>query len=169
MKTKYIFYTLIVIMSLCFVACEDKDEEKPVISNLEVGHDGTIHAGEGIHLDFKVADNEGLDYYQISIHAEEGEHDHKSLHEHWSFDSTFTEISGKKNSTVHHHEIVVPEEAEEGKYHFHLTVADEEGNTASEEVELDLVHEEHDDDHEDGHHDHDHDHEDDHEDGRHGQ
>ena len=137
MKTKTLL-TLVfaLIAGVIFISCdEDDDTQKPVISNLEVGHNDTIHVAEGVHLDFEVSDNEKLDYYRITIHPEE---DHKkSLTEvHWEFDSTFTEISGLKNYTVHHHDILVPENAELGEYHFHLSVADEAGNLAEVEKEL---------------------------------
>ncbi len=139
MKTKTIqFLAIAFIAGLIFISCEEDndDNQKPVISNLEVGHNDTIHVGEGIHLDFEVSDNEHLDYYKITIHHEE---DHKKFFSEteWEFDSTFTEISGLKNYTVHHHDILVPENAELGEYHFHLSVADEAGNLA--EVEKELV------------------------------
>ncbi len=153
--------TFVVIASIAilpwFSSCDDDnatDEEKPVISGLEVGHDDTLHVGEGIHLEFEAEDNEALDYYKIEIHPEEGDHEHKSTREHihWEFDSTFNEISGLKNSTVHHHKIVVPENAELGDYHFHLTLVDKAGN--SESIEKEVVVAEEDGDH--GHGDHNH-------------
>lgn len=136
--------------TLVFVAsCKDEnvdeDVTKPVISDLEVGANDTIHAGDGIHLEFYAEDNEALDYYRITIHPE-GEEEHKSLSmdEEFEFDSTFyANFQGLKNTMVHQHEIMVPEHAEEGHYHFHLTVADKAGNTSEEEVEIVLSHEEH--------------------------
>lgn len=144
-------FGLFVLSIFALVSCSDDndDTQKPVVSNLEVGHSDTIHIGEGIHLEFEVEDDNRLDYYRITIHPEE---DHeKSAGEtlSWTYDSTFTEVSGLRNYTVHQHDIVVPETAEEGDYHFHLAVADQAGNVT--EIEKDLVasHEEGEHEHED--------------------
>ncbi len=137
--------------TLAFMSCSDEDDtQKPVVSELEVGHSDTIHIGEAIHLEFEVVDDNLLDYYRVIIH-EEDEHEKSLIEEYsWSYDSTFTEISGLRNYTVHHHDIVVPEEAAEGEYHFHLSVVDEAGNLTEIEKELYATHEEgeEDDDHE---------------------
>ncbi len=143
------------LASLLFiVACtdEDTDDIKPTITDLEVGHSDTIHAGEGVHLEFYAEDNDQLDYYRVMIHSEDEEEETKSamLDVTFEFDSIFYDnFNGLKNATVHHHEIAVPEEAAEGEYHFHLTVADKSGNTTTEEVEIVLLHEDDDHDHED--------------------
>lgn len=138
MKAKKFLPSLsIIALILIGVACQDEDNLKPVIANLEVGHNDSIFAGEAIHLEFEVSDDELLDYYQVKIHPEE---DHKSVNtESWEFDSTFTEISDLKNYTVHHHEIMVPVDAAHGNYHFHLSVVDKSGNVAEEERDLTLT------------------------------
>lgn len=138
MKTKKFLPSLsIIALILIGVACQDEDNLKPVISNLEAGHNDSIFTGEGVHLEFEVSDDDLLGYYQIKIHPEE---DHKSANtESWEFDSTFTEISGLKNCTVHHHEIMVPVDAAHGNYHFHLSVVDKSGNVAEEERDLILI------------------------------
>jgi hypothetical protein len=152
MNKNYALLLVFAVIALAFVACEDeedKDTQAPVISDLEIGHDDTLHAGEEAHIEFSVTDNEALASYTIQIHHGE---DHMAILKHgdeWEFDSTFTEIAGLKNFEVHHHAIMVPEEVEEGEYHFHLTVADEAGNTATEERDVIVSHEE-------GDHDHDH-------------
>lgn len=144
-------FGLFVVSAFALGACSDDNDDtlKPVVSNLEVGHSDTIHIGEGIHLEFEVEDDNRLDYYRITIHPEE---DHeKSVGEtlSWTYDSTFNEVSGLRNYTVHQHDIIVPETAEEGDYHFHLAVADQAGNVT--EIEKDLVasHEEGEHEHED--------------------
>lgn len=142
MKTKNIFSFLIAITLVLIISCEnDKDTQKPTITNLEVGHNDSIHAAEPIHLEFEAEDNEVLDYYRIIIYGEE-HHDHKSATEfiEWDFDSTFyNDFTGLKNATVHHHLINVHDSAKPGAYHFHLTVADKAGNTLSEVKELELT------------------------------
>lgn len=149
MKALNILIILSIISILVFNSCKDEDNTKPIVTNLEVGHDDTIYVGGEVHLEFEVEDNDRLDYYTVKIHPA-GE-DHKSTieHEEWEFDSTFTEIAGLKNFTVHHHAIVVDTSAETGEYHFDLLVVDEAGNSTSEEKDLimaegDKYHNEHD-------------------------
>ncbi len=125
------------------VACEndDNDTTKPVVTNIEIGENDTIYANEGVHVEFDAEDNDALDYYTITIHPENDEEGA------FEVDTTFYEnFQGLKNAHVHHHNIIVPEEAADGDYHLHLIVADASGNTYSEEFELILSHEEHVDD-----------------------
>lgn len=139
MKLNKLILILVIPGSFIFASCEkdDEDTQRPVISNLEVGHNDTIHLGEDIHIEFAVADDSRLDYYQIKIHPEE-DHDHKSLNEgdHWEIDTLFNEISGLRNFSVHQHDIVLPANAITGPYHFHLSVVDQAGNVAEVEREL---------------------------------
>jgi hypothetical protein len=157
MKTRYFLIGIAFTTGLFFTSCEkDEDTQKPLITDLEVGHTDTIYVGEGIHLEFYISDNDVFDYYRIKIHAKKEEgHEHKSSIEyvHWDFDSTFTEINGKRGKAdepflVHHHRIMVPENAELGAYYFHLSVADKSGNLAETEKEIVVVVED------DEHHDH---------------
>ena len=139
MKTnKFLSILSVSILALSIFACKDEDNLKPIISNLEVGHNDSIFAGEAIHLEFEVEDDGLLDYYQVMIHPEA---DHKSATTgtHWEYDTIFTEISGLKNYTVHHHKIMVPADAEHGDYHFHIAVVDKSGNLAEEEKDLVLT------------------------------
>lgn len=139
MKLKKLILLLAISGVFVFASCEkeDEDTQKPVISNLEVGHNDTIYLGEEIHIEFEVTDDNRMDYYRIVIHSEE-EHDHKSVNEgeHWEVDTVFNEISGLRNYTVHHDVILVPETAETGYYHFYLSVVDKAGNVAEVEREL---------------------------------
>lgn len=139
MKTKNLLRILsATLLAVSFFACQEEDNLKPVITNLEVGHNDSIFAGEAIHLEFEVQDDDLLDYYQIKIHPEA---DHKSATTgtHWELDTVFTDISGLKNYTVHHHVIMVPADSEHGNYHFHLAVVDKSGNVAEEERDLVLT------------------------------
>ncbi len=150
MKNKNIFFVSLFAL-LIIAACKDDDTDdiKPTITDLEVGHNDTIYAGDGMHLEFYAEDNDKLDYYRVMIHLDDEEETKAILlDETFEFDSTFYDnFNGLRNATVHHHEIQVPEESAEGDYHFHLTVVDQSGNTTTEEVELVLSHEDH--DHED--------------------
>jgi len=142
-QTKTVIYVLSVISVIYVYGCndDDNDTQKPVVTDLEVGHGDTIHIGEGIHMEFEVEDDGLLDYYRVQIRPEN--YGEKSALDElaWEYDSTFTEISGLHNYAVHHHNIMVPEETSEGIYHFHLMVADEAGNVTTIEHELIASHE----------------------------
>ncbi len=136
MKTKILIYSLLISVLTIFVAsCQktDDDTQKPIVTNLEVGHNDTMHIGEGLHLEFEVSDNDLLNYYRVVLHRES---EHKALTAAWEFDSTFTEINGLRNYVVHHHNILIPDTLSEAAYHFHLYVADMAGNTTLYETEL---------------------------------
>lgn len=139
MKTNKLLSILsVATFAIITFACQEEDNLKPVISDLEVGHNDSIFAGEAIHLEFDVEDDELLDHYQVKIHPE-ADHKSASTEIHWELDTVFTEISGLKNYTVHHHAILVPADAEHGDYHFHLAVVDKSGNVAEEERDLVLT------------------------------
>lgn len=149
MKTKHFIILTFTIGAISFAACEDSitDHMQPVVTNLEIGHEDTIHIGEPLHLDFEVMDNDILDFYQVTIHAEnEDGYEHKNTLEnmYWDYDTTFTEIHGLRNYIVYHHKIVVPQNIEPTHYHFHLKVADVSGNVTQIERELYATNEEND-------------------------
>lgn len=139
MNTKNFLSVLVIFSLLLWISSckdDDNDTEKPVITNLEVGHNDTLYVGKNVHLEFEVTDNERLSYYRVLIH-EEGHHKSALLEDGWEYDSTFTEISGLKSHVAHHHKIKVPDEGVHlGEYHFELLVFDESGNFASDEREV---------------------------------
>lgn len=141
MKTIFISTVLLIVSLSGLTSCEEKDNQKPTVSNLEVGNNDTIYAGYPVHLEFEVIDNDLLSHYRVLIHSE-AEHLPKNYQFNpinWEFDSTFQEISGVKNYTVHHHAIYVPADATTGDYHFHLIVADKSGNVTDVDRELFLA------------------------------
>lgn len=151
---------LILAVLVAFVSCNDDDDndvKKPQVENLEVGHNDTLHAGKPIHLEFNVtAGSAKLSHYTVKIHPE-GEHAHKRMtlksveeHQEWEIDTTFREIAGLRNYTVHHHTLKVDKDAEQGAYHFDLVVFDEDGNTSTYDKDVTISHEEA--DHEEVHH-----------------
>ncbi len=144
MKKLRLLLSITLVASLIFVSCDDdddtKDTTKPTVTNLEAGHDGEMHIGEGLHLEFDVEDNDVLDYYSVEIHA--GEEGAEEAETGWKYEEEFDEIHNKRNYTVHHHDIIIPEDIEEGEYHFHLRVIDMSGNVTLIEKHLHATHEE---------------------------
>jgi hypothetical protein len=128
----------IIILNSCSEDDEIVDETPPTISNLEVGlnNSKTVHQGGELHIEFDAADNEELSRYEVHIHAEE-----KSSLAQWEFENTWNFEPGLKNTLVHHHEIMVPQDAALGHYHFHLMLVDASGNSTSVETEIDVIEE----------------------------
>ena len=62
-QAKTIIYLLSIPSVFYLASCDDdSDTQKPLVSNLEVGHGDPIHIGEGIHFEFDAEDDGLLDY-----------------------------------------------------------------------------------------------------------
>ncbi len=127
-----IFYSAFIISALAvgFVSCSDDkgDTEKPKINLISPANGDSLRIGADVHLDMELSDNDLLSSYRINIHSAEGHtHDTKSGESTVVFDRSW-DLSGKKNEPVHHHEIIIPESAKEGEYHFMVYCLDVSGN-----------------------------------------
>ncbi|RIH65232.1 DUF4625 domain-containing protein [Mariniphaga sediminis] len=146
MKTKLFLLALTLTTALFFTSCNDEDEiPRPEITGFELGIDNnkTGHIGHDVHVDAKITAPGKIEKVRVVIHPE-GEHESKSAtflseEEEWKVDSIYTEFSGLKNATFHKH-IDIPDYAKEGDYHFHFIVTDMEGNQASLDEELEIMH-----------------------------
>lgn len=129
----FLYLALIAIAGLTFSACSDDDNEKdtqaPVVENLEVGHNDTLHIGEAMHLEFSVTDNDKLSHYRVVMHKEDDHLKSATTNDFGQIDSTFTEIMGLRNYNVHKDLTGVTSTLSEGYYHFDLSVTDMAGNT----------------------------------------
>lgn len=127
----------ILALSITLFSCskDDDDSTAPIVSGMEIGLNNSkeLHQGGELHIEFEVSDNEGLDYYTVEIHPEM-----KSTTAEWEYENTWYFDGQPKNDMVHHHEINIAEDADLGPYHFHMKVADINGNvtTIEEEVEM---------------------------------
>ena len=149
------FLTGLIVIAIFLASCNNDDDPtdttKPVIENLEVGHNDTIHPGGKVHLAFDASDNERLSHYRIVIHPEEDGHHGKSASEEdeWELDTTiYDNFDGLKNASPHH-DFPIDSTAHLGEYHFDLTVVDQAGNSITVDQELIMAEGEHDDDHDD--------------------
>lgn len=139
MKTK--IYTIAALFGMLFVtACSKEnlksDVTKPVIELISPQEDATIQIGNahGVHFEMKLSDDHALKSYKLNIHSNFDGHEH---HTHsrasqtvdFKFDKVY-DVSGLKNTTVHHHDIVIPENATPGNYHLMVFCTDEAGNEA---------------------------------------
>lgn len=122
-------FSLLAALSVLSVACE-KDEEQdttaPQINSVSINekdHDIEVAAGEEIHIDAHVTDNEALGELKIDIHDIFDGHSHKSSK--WAKVLTIA-LSGKEQHLHEHAD--VPDEALAGPYHAVFRLIDKEGN-----------------------------------------
>lgn len=151
-KLKFI-YAFAVVTALFSASCSSDDNsgtdtQKPTIIINEPTDGRVIHAGDEIHTDIDFMDNVQLASYKIDIHFAGDGHSHKVMHgseghQEWAYETSGT-LSGK-NDNIHLH-IDVPEDVEEGHYHFGVYAIDKAGNQNVVWIELDVHN------HEDGNH-----------------
>jgi len=136
---KYFKYICILFAAvfIIFTSCkkDDEDTTDPVISGLEigVGNSKVLYQGGDVHLQFEASDDTELGYYKVEIHYEG-----KGVASEWEYSNQWNFETGLKNSLIHHHDILVPPDADPGDYHFHLTLVDKAGNSASEEHDVEV-------------------------------
>jgi hypothetical protein len=134
------FLLMIFGLAVLFTACEDEEEmdvTAPVIHSVAINdedHDIMVMAGDEIHLDAHVTDNEALGELKIDVHDVFDGHSHKSA-EKWAEVMTIA-LSGKEQH-VHDH-MDVPQDAMAGPYHAVFRLIDEEGNEG-EFAEIDFM------------------------------
>ena len=137
MKTNMysVVISVLVMCSFLFVSCEDGDTTKPVIHLMEPEEGAKLKIGgeHGVHFEMEVSDNELLASYKVEIHSNFDDHGHDvrsdEATEVFHFEKTW-DLSGKKNASIHHHEIHIPENATPGKYHWMVYCMDAAGNEA---------------------------------------
>ncbi len=148
MKTIYSLF--LAAFAVFFISCEEEagDNTKPELMIMEPADDDTLAIGGDVHFEAEFSDDVELRSYKIEIHSAEG-HEHKStLGDEFSYSHSWDLEAGVKESHQHHHEIVIPEGVEEGKYHFMVYLLDRAGNEAWVAIDVYLSNDyHHDDDH----------------------
>ncbi|MCB9018009.1 MAG: DUF4625 domain-containing protein [Paludibacteraceae bacterium] len=139
MKTslKILNLCLLAVSFYAFSSCDDDkndgDVTKPIINLEEPAEGDTLKIGAGIHFEMELSDDEMLKSYKVDIHSNFDGHVHSESLKVASGTVDFTynhswDVSGKKNTHIHHHEIVIPVDATPGKYHLMVYCTDEAGN-----------------------------------------
>lgn len=142
MNTKLV-RSLTLLFSACFFlfsSCGKDDDQTPpkptiLIEELGSGHDApddhAVQAGSDLHIEAQITAEGLIARIDVEIHQEEG----------GSFEIEQSYTEGKyidvKNTEFHEH-IDIPADAPAGEYHFHLTVTDRLGQTATAEADLDI-------------------------------
>jgi len=120
---------------------EVKDVTKPIITLHEPAIGDTLLIGHEAHLDLELSDDVMLKSYKVDIHSNFDGHGHAVKAElvrlttadaPWSFSKSW-DVSDKRNTDIHHHEIIVPDSINgspiaKGNYHFSVYVTDAAGN-----------------------------------------
>ena len=137
MTTKQLSFLLFLLF--LFSSCQKDDTpvlHAPVFENVEVGsgnnHQGVI--GKDFHFEMDVVAGDRIKNIQVFIKQRNEE----SYAKKWSFEVTWDEYQGVKNTNVHKH-FSIPADAPEGKYDFVIRVNDENGSFKEETVLLELI------------------------------
>jgi hypothetical protein len=141
MKQKLLWGAILFLnMSLLvFSSCSDNDDEGPAkptiqISELGSGHDSpndkTAIIGTDAHIEAEIVAEGLIKEIEVEIHQVDGSYEFGKVY-------TDSKYIGNKNATFHEH-LDIPSDAPAGKYHLHLLVVDQFGQTASAESDLTL-------------------------------
>lgn len=149
MRTTTIIRVSIAALASLFIlsACSESDAAdttKPVINLIEPADNDTLRIGADVHLEMELSDDVMLGSYKIEIHNNFNDHTHgtKTVAEEMPFAFNRSwDLTGKRNATIHHHEIVIPENAQPGKYHLMVYCTDEAGNESYAARSIVLSHE----------------------------
>ncbi len=152
-KNNILFFLLVslVTFSLVLSACDDDnaDTTPPVINLIAPAEGGYLSIGSSIHFEVELSDDVMLSSYKVEIHDAFDGHGHGSTQavraeaETTAFTFLKTwEISGQRNTTIHHHEITIPEDATPGDYHLIVYCWDTSGNESYVARNIILTHEE---------------------------
>ena len=168
------------------IACEKEhiDDQKPVIRVIEPVEDEAVTPGNALHFEVMFSDNVALASYKVSIHGAFDGHTHshnsttnglkddgittRVATDSVAFEKTWLEsdfialgeppITGKKQATVKHLHLVIPETVsrtvngkaeeiplKEGHYHFIVYCSDESGQESfvAQEIFISYDHHEH--------------------------
>ena len=126
----------ILCATLPLLACGDNDGDTtpPIIHLIAPAEGDTLLIGSKVHFDMELFDNEMLSSYKVEIHNNFDGHTHHRTHGNeagipYSFQKVW-DVSGKRNTKIHHHEIEIWSNAHPGRYHLMIYCSDIAGNEA---------------------------------------
>jgi hypothetical protein len=128
------------LFAVGLAACKKDDVESelplPKIENLEIGsgNNGQGIIGRDFHLDMDITAGDRINIVQVQIK----QNSLNTYAKEWSFELTWTEFKGAKNTNVHKH-FTIPADAPIGKYDFIIKINDENGTTKEEKHDITLV------------------------------
>ena len=130
LKFKSTVLIVAVVTAFGLSSCNN-DPDAPTISGSEIGEGNskTATIGGELHMDVEIDAPGKIDKITVDLHPEGGSGA--------DIEAEYTNYSGQLNADFHE-DLAIPETAEAGEYHFHLTVTDEEGQTVSIEEDVDI-------------------------------
>ena len=147
MKKSFFLLAISLVTGYLFSACSDDDADttKPEIQLHEPENGDSLLIGANVHFEADFSDNETLGSYLVEIHNNFDGHDHKTSAtradgEAFSFKKSY-DLGGLRNSHVHHHDIVIPDNATPGAYHLVVYCTDAAGNQSLVARDIVLSHE----------------------------
>lgn len=158
MKKYYFLSAIVTVFVFVFVlsSCskDDADTTAPTIELDEPEDGDSLLIGAEVHFECDFKDGVMLGSYMIEIHNNFDGHSHKAQSradgEQPFFFKKSYDLSGLRNSHVHHHDVVIPANTQEGHYHLVVYCTDAAGNQSLVAREVILSHDA------DEHHHHDH-------------
>lgn len=131
----------VLLLGVAMASCSNDDDQqavqpKPIIENIEIGsgNNGIGIIGRDFHFDMDVTAGELLGDVQVKIQGKSDQtYDHN-----WSFEITWDEFQGVKNTNVHKH-FDIPADAPVGHYDFVIVVHDQNGAVLEDVREVELV------------------------------
>ncbi|MDR3350049.1 MAG: DUF4625 domain-containing protein [Prevotellaceae bacterium] len=134
---KIFTFILIAMMGLAFSNCNHDETNGPeiILEEPEEGQPFTAGSAHGVHMEFDLKDESGLNQYKIDIHYGGGHVHSQALKTQsaaaavdWSYQKTYDDAKGLKNHHVHVHSDSIPENATLGEYHLGISATDVHGN-----------------------------------------
>lgn len=128
--------TVAVMSSIALIgfvsSCKKDEVADPTISLEELGEGNskTATIGDELHIDAEIEAEGVIKMIEVELHAEDGSGNEVEE----TFDYSDQDL---KNTDFHDH-IEIPSTFSAGEYHFHMTVTDKEGSTASVEDDVDI-------------------------------
>jgi len=135
-KTLLLFFLFAVSLTACKKDKVEATLALPTIENLEIGsgNNGQGIIGRDFHLDMDVTAGDKINTVQVQIKQKPA----NTYARDWSFELTWTEFKGAKNTNVHKH-FTIPADAPIGQYDFIIKIDDENGAIREEKRDITLV------------------------------
>lgn len=136
---KIIMFLITASIAIAGASCskDEADKIKPVINLISPADHEEFRPGETIKFEAEFTDNVELKQYKIDIHFDDG-HDHKSVQNggmEWEFEHVAS-LSGTSQRILL--EILIPETAKHGEYHFMVFCTDAAGNESFVTIDIEI-------------------------------
>ncbi len=140
---KFLFVAMLAGILMSCSNDDDVDNTMPEINVIKPADDTHFKQGDVIDFEAILTDNVAVQSYKIDIHYAGDGHVHEKSaseedHVEWSMQKDYAIDTPAAQVTVSHSEIVVPENAEPGGYHFGVYCVDAAGNESSVFLDMEI-------------------------------